>query len=700
MLPHVRSSTSLHPSAQISSERRQHHALQSRKYMTRSNRSLIPRRPLLWLSAALLFLVPTLLGSIVVWAPLVFLCALLAKFWMEKTDRRLRSVTLKIALAIAGFAAVYFSYGSPRGLEPGVTLLVILASLKILESHTARDFHVLVMVGWVLCLSAFLLSQEFGVALCILAAFVLLSAALIQFHRRSGPSDRLWPPLRTTFKLLAQALPIVVLLFFFFPRGTGAMRLRIPGKPVDTVGFSGQLSPGSVTSVASSDDLAFRVEFPDANMPARPNLYWRGAVLSDGDGLNWQVGAGIGRARSGEGVAAAQIRQRITMEPHAGRWLFALDRPIDAPPGATLVPGRYLNSVRPVTSIRRYEVSSAPDAGEDTLHPRERAATLQPVSTVSPAMQELVQSWTAQTQEPLAIVQAALRFFRNQGFVYSLSPGPYTSRDALDDLVFRRKIGFCEHYAGAFAALMRVAGIPSRVVVGYLGGQFNQYGNYLLVRQSDAHAWCEVWLPENGWTRVDPTSVIAPDRLSLGSLRDMGTTSVQSEANSGSASTSNSLPSGGIFSDARLAWDTVSYAWDSRVLSFDLDGQREFLMQLGMGAIPGISLVVWIAAVAATVLAAYAALILWRARPQADAVQRIYDTFCRKAAQLGARRSKTEGPADFAQRAATLLPQEAARIERIARSYIALRYGATSDRSAGEVLATEVRAFGRGPRPR
>ena len=172
------------------------------------SQSFIPRRPLLWLAAALLFLVPTLLGSIVAWAPLLFLCSLLAKFWMEKRDRRLRSVTLKIALAALGLGAVYMSYGSPRGLEPGVTLLVVLASLKVLESHTARDFHVLIMVGWVLCLGAFLLSQDFVVALCILATFVLLVAALVQFHRRSVPGGSLRPACGlssslTTRKLLA-----------------------------------------------------------------------------------------------------------------------------------------------------------------------------------------------------------------------------------------------------------------------------------------------------------------------------------------------------------------------------------------------------------------------------------------------------------------------------------------------------------------
>jgi hypothetical protein len=658
-------------------------------------RSLIPRRPLLWLSAALLFLVPTLLGTIVIWAPLLFLCSLLAKFWMEKRDRRLRSVTLKIALAALAFGAVYLSYGSPRGLEPGVTLLVVLGSLKILESHTARDFHVMVMVGWVLCLSAFLLSQDFGVALCLLASFVLLIAALVEFHRRGAAGRSIWPPLRTTFKLLAQALPIVVLLFFFFPRGTGAMRLRMPGSPMGTTGFSGDMAPGNVASIASSNEVAFRAEFPDGNRPARADLYWRGAVLAQGDGLNWRVGPGVGRAREAEQSTARRIRQRITIEPHAGRWLFALDRPLEAPAGAWLVPGRYLHSIRPISSIRRYDVVSAPDGGEDDLHPRERASALQPPSAVSPAMLELVQSWTARAESPRAIVLAALEFFRTQGFVYSLSPGAYTGPNAIDDLLFRRKIGFCEHYAGTFATLMRLAGVPARVVVGYQGGQFNQYGNYLLVRQSDAHAWCEVWLPDGGWTRIDPTSVIAPARVNVGSLRDLGTTSVQRESDAGMPLVQSEGGSLGLLGNARMAWDTVSYAWDARVLSFDVEGQREFLVQLGMAMIPARALLLWLLGAAATLLALYAALILWRSRVEPDAVKQLYDAFCRKAAQLGAERSASEGPVDFARRAAALLPQHAPLIERIARSYVALRYSPDRAASMEQDFAADVRAFTR-----
>jgi transglutaminase-like putative cysteine protease len=644
----------------------------------------------------LLFVVPTMVVSIPIWIPAIFLAALLVKFWLEQRGRRLRSTGWKIVLAVVGFGAVLATYGSPIGLEPGVSILVLLASLKILESHTARDFHVLVMIGWVLCLCALLMSQDLAVALCVLAAFVLLVAALVEFHRRSAAGARRAAPLGIALKLLVQALPLIIVFFFLFPRASVGLRLRVLASGSDSVGFSGELSPGSVAAVAGSDDIAFRVEFPDGHMPARNEMYWRGAVLWQGDGLNWEVGPGIGNGQPAKRTHAGAVRQWITVEPHSGRWLFALDRPLDAPPGSHLVPGRYISSFRPVSSVRRYEVTSASDGGEDNLHPRERAAALRPPSVVGPQMNALVASWTAADNDPRALVNAALEFFRTNAFVYSMAPGPYAGPDALDELLFRRRTGFCEHYAAAFATLMRVAGVPARVVVGYLGGEFNRYGNYLLVRQSDAHAWCEVWLPDSGWTRVDPTSVIAPERVDVGSLRQMSTQSIQSQSNTRERlTTAPSTAAGGALANVRLAWDTVTYTWDSRVLSFDDEGQREFFADHGLADLPNVSYLLALVGFAAIWLAVFACWYRWRTRAERDPAKAWYERFCRKAAQLGATRTPTEGPVDFARRAGLLLPHHASRIQQIAQQYVALRYANEAGAERIRSFAAAVQAFAR-----
>src|SRR5947208_13704256 len=195
--------------------------------------------------------------------------------------------------------------------------------------------------------------------------------------------------------------------------------------------------------------------------------------------------------------------------------MFALDRPFEAPPGATLANGNYLWSVPPIRKVRRYQVSSSPEVTEKELQPHERQAALKLPASISPAMRELAQSWTAQNSNPRATVNNALQFCQTQGFRYSLSPGEY-KKDDLDEFLFQRRVGFCEHYAASFATLMRLAGVPARVVAGYLGGEYNEFGRFFLVRQADTHAWCEVWLPESGWQRVDPTSVVAPERVNLG----------------------------------------------------------------------------------------------------------------------------------------------------------------------------------------
>src|SRR5437879_8019053 len=177
----------------------------------------IPRRPLLWLAAALLFTLPPMFGSLVRWVPYVFLLALAMKFWMEPRGYRFRFATLKLMLAAMGLFAIFASYGSLKGVEPGISLLVVLVSLKLLEAHTTREFQVMVLMGWVLCLCGFFLSQDFGIALCLLTAFALLFAALIQFQRGFS-HGAFWPPLRTTGILLVQAVPLVALSFILFPR--------------------------------------------------------------------------------------------------------------------------------------------------------------------------------------------------------------------------------------------------------------------------------------------------------------------------------------------------------------------------------------------------------------------------------------------------------------------------------------------------
>jgi len=626
------------------------------------------------------------------WVPWFFLFALAMKFWMEPRGYRLRLATLKLLLAAAALLAILVSYGSLKGVEPGISLLVVLVALKVLESHTAREFQVMVLMGWVLCLCGFFLSQDFEMAVSLLTAFALLLVALIQFHRGSSPGA-FWPPLGTTCKILLQAAPLVVLLFVLFPRIDTGLRFDFRANRSANTGFSDRLSPGSVVALANSSDIAFRAEFPGRTTTPPGSMYWRGAVMWHCDGLEWRAPyvpvslSGLAR----QSPTGNTIRQRITLAPHGARWMFALDRPFEAPPGAILARGDYLWSVQTIRKARRYEVVSSPAPAGKELTPGERREALEVPPWISPAVRELAQSWTTQTSNPRAIVNSALQFFQS-GFRYSLSPGEYRKND-LEQFLFHRRIGFCEHYAASFATLMRLAGIPARVVVGYLGGEYNDLGHFFLVRQADTHAWCEVWLPERGWTRVDPTTAVAPGRASLDltSFLERGIASGQMEGRRGAFVTK--LARSALFTDVRLVLETLSYEWDTRLLAFDADVQEVFLDSIGLANRGSLILIIEILIVAFALLVIYFAWMQLRTRSRADRIKALYERFCRKAARLGVRRDPWEGPSDFSSRAALLLPNESKRIREISNTYIALRYAPEPAGVALDKFAREVSAF-------
>ena len=651
----------------------------------------IPRRPLLWLAAALLFTLPPMFGALPSWVPLLFLIALAAKFWMEPKGYRLRSLVWKLILVAMILSLLFFSYGSLRGIEPGVSLIVMLTSVKILEAHTAREFHIMIMVAWVLCLCGFFLSQNLAIAFCLLIAFTLLLVALIQFHR--GSSSAFWPPVRTAGKLLAQAGPLIILLFLFFPRLSTGLRFQIAPQRGASAGFSDRLLPGSVSSLANSSEVAFRAEFPDGKIPPLGAMYWRGVVMWHGEGLEWEApNAPATLPRTSQGPPHGQpIRQWITLEAHDARWMFALDWPVNSPSGATLAPGNYLWSYQPIHKPRRYEVISYPEIPNNRLHSREREPLLQVPAATSPAVRALAQSWSAEKAEPRVIVNKALEFFRTQGFRYSLSPGEYRKND-LEEFLFHRRVGFCEHYAASFATLMRLAGIPARVVTGYLGGEYNEIGHFFLVRQADAHAWCEVWFPDSGWQRIDPTAVVAPDRVNLGFNSFLERRGAAGQLDTQSVFARN-LARWPMFARARLGWQTLNYAWDTRVLSFDGDEQGSFFASVGIAGHGPVFFIIGTLAVTIALLALYAGWTHLRTRPRGDRVKIAYESFCRKTAKLGAPRNPSEGPLDFSRRATRLLPTESDRIRRIAKAYIALRYAPAPDPTMLEQFAQEVNSF-------
>src|SRR5262249_5872387 len=375
----------------------------------------IPRRPLLWMAAALVFTLPPFFDSLAIWVPSLFLLSLALKFWMEPRGYRLRSVVLKLMLIVTAVTTAFATYGSARNVEAGISLLVVLMSLKILEAHTAREFRVMVLIGWMLCLCGLILSQDFTAALCLLIAFALLVVALIQFHRGAAPGA-VWAPVRTTCKLLLQAAPLVVLFFLVFPRINTGLRLELHPFRSPNTGFSDRLSPGKIAALANSSDIAFRAEFPGSNTRPSGPMYWRGVVMWHCDGMEWRAPyaprpkassttpevAGS-RGLSVQSSNTRGIQQRITLAPHDARWMFALDRPIETVRGAVLARGDYLWSVQPIQKSRQYEVASSEFSG-DEITAKERADSLEVPASISPAVRDLAYSWTVQNHDPRGVI--------------------------------------------------------------------------------------------------------------------------------------------------------------------------------------------------------------------------------------------------------------------------------------------------------
>ena len=663
----------------------------------------IPRKPLLWFAAALLFSVPPMFGNLVWWVPVSFLAVLIAKFRMEQRGIRLRSTPWKLAAAAAMLGAIHFHYHTLTGLEPGLSISILLISIKILEAHTARDFHILALLGWFLSLAGLFVSQGIGAGFFAAVTFWLILTAVAQFH--GGASRRgIVAPLLSSLRLLIVAVPLIAVMFFLFPRGSGPFRFELKHSMFNRTGMSDELSPGSVSALALSSDVAFRVEFPDGNVPRPSNLYWRGAILMKDEGLAWSsIHEGMARSQP-ENVTGVPVRQIIVAQPNNGQWLFALDWPTK-PPGKDMIfndinmlAGNVLHSTKPIYSPRRYEINSFPNNRETRLRSVERRACLQLPAVIPARASELVQSWTADGAAPRIIVARALDFFRKENFTYSITPGAYGD-DALDDFLFKRRVGFCEHYAAAFGTLMRMAGIPSRVVVGYQGGQFNSLGNYLVVRQSDAHAWCEVWIADTGWERADPTSVVAPGRLDMGftGYMDMGAAAHAGAGAVGDLQTSGAWGKQPILRQLQLAWDTISYEWDAHVLNFDEETQQTFFLNLGLVDIRPLRLLGWLVLVAIFLLCLQSIWLWWQARVSTDPAKALYDRFSRRVAVLGVERVPWEGPVRFAARASEQLPAHAPRIQRITGMYTALRYsesqGEAAETAATRALKQEIKAF-------
>jgi transglutaminase-like putative cysteine protease len=590
---------------------------------------------------------------------------------------------LRGAVIIVLTGAVLLGFRTLNGVQAGASLLIAMAALKLTETSSARDWRIVVAASLFLLLAAGLDAQALWRVPLYAAELWLLCMGM--YALGSLPDS---PPLQTLMRRssrsLLAAMPFAILLFLFVPRVAGSF-WALPQQHKAMTGLSDEMSPGNISSLSISGEPAARVRF-EGPVPPPEQRYWRGFVLDSFDGNTWRRGRrDYGYAQPLE-FAGTPYRYEVWPEPNQLPVLLALETPEHAPtavPGVHLTDDYQLLAGQPISQRISYRMESYllhhVRPGQD-LSPEQRLRYLQLPPRRNARSSELARAMRADADSDLNYIRSVLNYF-HQGFKYTLDP-ELANGNSVDELLFNTHEGFCGHYASAFTHLMRAAGIPARVVTGYQGGIWNRYGNYLLIRQSDAHAWTEVWLDGSGWVRVDPTAVVAPKRLMQGSDVIFADSPTLSQRVFRAAWIENTVQ----------AWQAINAWWQDEFVGFDFRKQQGLLERLGidrhylraLALILAVGGSIWLGAIA------------WRLRPRQfartdDALSRAWRSLERKLRRAAPARAQHEGPLAYAERIARQRPELASTVTALARRFAMLRYGPASTKEELEQFCRAVR---------
>ncbi|MES2126444.1 MAG: DUF3488 and transglutaminase-like domain-containing protein [Pseudomonadota bacterium] len=630
---------------------------------------------LLLLVAALLVLVPHA-NHLPLWISALCGATLFWRGAVTWRGLRMPATALLLPIALAAMAGVFNSYHTLLGRDAGVAMLVLLVAFKMLEMHAKRDLFVVIFLCIFLVLTNFFYSQSMGTALMMLISIIVLLTAQMSFQF-TGAVPPLARRLRTGATILGCAAPLALLLFVGFPRIQGPL-WGLPGDAsAGRSGLSDRMSPGNLSNLAQSEETAFRVKFSDP-VPPQDQLYWRGIVLGNFDGRTWSQLAPMNARQASNiqmQVRGKPVRHQITLEPSSNRWLFSLDMPTVLPSVAgnlaNLSQEVEMSASYPLDQRVRYDVVSYIDyALEAERLPQRLPQWLEVPTTLNPRSLNFAIALSRQPR-PEDRVNELLKMFATDRFVYTLEP-PLLGKNSIDEFIFETRAGFCEHYAGAFVFIMRAAGVPARVVTGYQGGEFNPVDGFLTVRQSDAHAWAEVWLKHKGWVRVDPTAAVSPDRVQRNLARaiprrpPLGIDALGNLINFGSDRNS-------LLGQLRLQWSAMNNGWNQWVLNYSPERQKGFLDAL-YEALATPAAAIGALAIAGLIMLARA---LGRRR-QIDPVDALYSALCEQLARRGLARALHEGPMAYAARVQGM-PETSEKIQALLRFlqlYSDAKYGA------------------------
>ncbi len=658
----------------------------------------LPRPALLWIIVAQAMLLVPHLPRVPIWVIAVYIIAFVWRVQAYRGRVPLPGRWLKVALSGAASGGIVLSFGSLLGMEPMVAFLLTAFALKLTEMRSRKDAYVVIFLGYFVCLTAFLFSQDLLLVVFGLLLVWVLTTALVCVHRPTGSlADR--QPLKTSASMLVQALPLMLVLFFLFPRIGPLWSVPLKNHTAKT-GMSDTLRPGDVSSLSQSDEVAFRVRF-DGDIPAASELYWRGVVMSRLAGDTWRSLSYFevpARERRETPVRPAgdPIDYRIIMEPTQQNWLYSLRYARARKAGVMALSDYRLYSPAIVENEYLYRVRSWPDTQlELQLSDWRRAAETRLPPVDNPRTRELARSLFAESGTARGFVASALSFFRNQEFFYTLQPPTLGDVDVMDRFLFETRRGFCEHYAYAFAVMARSLGIPARIVGGYLGGEVNPVNRTVIVHQFDAHAWNEIWIEGEGWVRVDPTAAVAPDRILYGLER-----AVAEEGSFLADSPLSPLRFRGVdwINGLRLRYDALTYRWQSWVTGFDGAAQFDLLRGV-LGEVSASRSMAVLLGVGVGTMSLVSLLLLRsrRATPRPP-LEAELERFARRLHDRGLENRPGETPAQLVARAKQRWPGAARQISELYGSLEAAVYG-PAVAADEQRLARELRRKIRGLRP-
>jgi protein-glutamine gamma-glutamyltransferase len=648
------------------------------KAASMKSRSINPQQ-LYWLIASLGLILATHALNLPIWVSVASIFFGIWRFVAIKNPRLLPNRWLLVLLSILMGFGLLISTGQ-FGRDASLSLLMLMTALKLLETKNLRDYMLTLMLGYFLVGNLFLFNQSMATFALSVPPLILLTATLINISLKTPQSPVFIGKLAA--KLLLQSVPVMLILFVLFPRIPGPLW----GIPQDAfsgmTGLGDSLQFGNISQLTQNSSIAFRVQF-DGALPPKNQLYWRGPVLWHQDGRQWIAPSqNIGLPTESLATQGAPIGYTITLEPHNRLWLLMLDMPSTIPSEAKLSHDYSVIAKDPVRTRIRYSGESFANykLGE-SLNERERILSLQITEGENPRTIQLGQ--TLLKLNPQEKIKAVLSMFRQQTFVYTLRP-PLTGDNPVDDFLFNTKKGFCEHYAASFVYLMRAAGLPARIVTGYQGGELNPNGNYLIVRQSDAHAWAEVWLQGQGWVRIDPTAAVSPERVEQGigdALRDNDALPLMAR---------HDFP---LLRKAFLNWDSINNGWNQWVLGYDDKKQLEFLSKLSGKNLQSSDLVFWMMSAIVLVMLSTSYLLFKQNKLKLNAAQRLYARYLQQLKPLKLAPKMGETAHDFAKRVVAQLPQNERAIMTIADEFNTLQYSKFADIQALETLKITIENF-------